>query len=93
MVHVVTYDLKQPNDTSENYELIIGRIKTEYPTWCHIEESVWVVDTESDAGAVRDALKQYLHDKDVLFVARLTGNWASWNLSKEIVDWLKNRTF
>jgi hypothetical protein len=93
MVHVVTYDLREPNVTPENYELIIGGIKTNYPTWAHIEKSVWLVDTVSDAGTVRDTLMAYIHEGDALFVARLTGNWASYGLSTEIVEWLKNRTF
>lgn len=93
MVLLVAYDLKTPNDTPENYEVIIGAIKSEFRGWCHIEESVWLVDSESDTSAVRDALKRYLHSGDVLFVAALRKNWASWNFGDKRNEWLKDRTF
>lgn len=93
MIHIVAYDLKQPNDTEANYELIIDALKSQFDSWCHIEQSVWIVDTKDDAGAIRDTLKNYVHEGDVLFVARLTGNWGSWNFGGKRNEWLKSRTF
>lgn len=93
MVHLVAYDLKTPNDTEENYEKIFDGIKQNFPTWCHVEQSVWLVDSPSDAGTVRDILKSYLHTGDLLFVARLAGNWASSHLGDQRNRWLKGRTF
>lgn len=93
MIHVVAYDLKEPNDTSEDYQRVISAIKTKFSSWCHIEKSVWLIDTPDGAGAVRDTLKTYMHDKDVLFVGRLSGNWASWNFGDERNEWLKARKF
>jgi hypothetical protein len=93
MIHVVAYDLKEPNDTAEDYKRIIGAIKSEFSAWCHIEKSVWLIDTDMDAQQTRDHLKGFLDDKDVLFVARLSGSWWSWNFGKERNDWLKARSF
>lgn len=93
MVLLVAYDLKAPNDTKENYDSIIAAIESEFRTWCHIEQSVWLVDSPADAVAVRDLLKGYLHHGDVLFVAPLQGGWASWNFGARRNDWLKNRKF
>jgi hypothetical protein len=93
MIHMVAYDLKTPNDIAENYELIIGAIKSEFRSWCHIEQSVWLVDSEDNASTVRDSLKAYLHPGDVLFVAPLQGGWASWNFGNTRNEWLKGRTF
>lgn len=93
MIHIVAYDLKEPNDTEANYELIIGAIKSEFDSWCHIEQSVWLIDTQTEAGGVRDKLKDFVHKGDVLFVARLNGNWGSWNFGEERNNWLKSRTF
>jgi hypothetical protein len=93
MIHMVAYDLKTPNDTAENYELIIGAIKSEFRTWCHIEQSVWLIDSPDTASAVRDLLKGYLHDGDVLFVAPLQRSWASWNFGDKRNEWLKHREF
>jgi len=93
MVHVVAYDLKTPNDTPENYERIIGAIKSKFTTWCHIEQSVWLIEAELDAVSVRDLLKGFVHSGDMLFVAPLRGSWASWNFGDNRNAWLKARTF
>ena len=93
MILLVAYDLTTPNDTPENYELIIGAIKSKFKSWCRIEQSVWLVDTGLEAAAVRDTLKLSMHKGDVLFVGRMSGGWASWNFGDRRNEWLKGRTF
>jgi len=93
MIHLVAYDLTTPNDTPENYAQIIKAIKSEFNSWCRIEQSLWIVDASVDAAAVREALKQFLHPNDVLFVGQLQRNWASWNFGDERNNWLKGRQF
>jgi hypothetical protein len=93
MVHIVAYDLKTPNDTAQNYEIIIGAIKALFTSWCHIEQSVWLIDTSSNAATVRETLKDYLNDGDRLFIAPLQGAWASRNFGDARNNWLKGRTF
>lgn len=92
MIHVVAYDLKSPNDTMEDYKRVISAIK-QLSSWCHVEQSVWLVDTTMPAGEVRDQLKPFLNSGDVMFVARLGGNWGSWNLGDQRNAWLKGRAF
>lgn len=93
MIHIITYDLKSPHDSAEDYERVIGGLKAAYGSWCHLEQSVWIVSTNQSASEVRDALKELLNSSDVLFVAKLTGNWASFNLSPNRSKWLKKREF
>jgi hypothetical protein len=93
MIHVLAYDLKEPNDKPADYERVIAAIKANFGSWCHIEQSVWLIDTTMDAGEVRDHMKTVLNSKDVLFVARLQGNWASVNFGDNRNKWLKERTF
>lgn len=93
MIHLVTYDLKSPNDNPQDYERVIEGLKTFYPTWCHVEKSVWIIATEQGASEVRDTLKTLLRPSDVLLVARLSGNWGSVNLGTKRSEWLKERTF
>jgi len=93
VIHVVAYDLRTPNDTPDDYKRVIDAIKADFSSWCHIEQSVWLIDTSMDAGAVRDHLKTILHERDVLFVGRLNGNWASWNFGENRNEWLKKRIF
>lgn len=93
MIHLITYDLKEPNDTSDDYKRVIDGLKAAYGTWCHLEESVWLVSTDQEATEVRDTIKKLLNSSDVLFVARLTGNWGSYNLTSTRTEWLKARSF
>lgn len=93
VIHSIAYDLHQPNDKADDYERVIGALKKKFPTWCHLEESVWLVDTTLTAGEARDFMNTCISDKDTVFVARLSGNWASQRLSKEQVEWLNARNF
>ncbi len=93
MVHIIAYGLKAPNDTAEDYERVISAIKSNFDSWCHIEQSVWLVNTNIDAGQVRDQLKTVLDPKDILFIARLQGSWASFKFGDKRNAWLKSRGF
>jgi hypothetical protein len=93
LVHLITYDLKSPNDTPDDYQRLIEGLKSTYGTWCHVEKSVWLVSTDQNASEVRDTIKKFLNSSDVLFVAKLHGNWASFNLTTTRNDWIKARTF
>jgi len=93
LVHIITYDLKSPNDAEGDYERVIEGLKSAFPAWCHLEKSVWLVHTDRSATEVRDSIKTLLNNSDVLFVARLRGNWGSFNLSSNRSEWLKERAF
>jgi len=93
MVHVVTYDLKSPHDTADDYERVICAVKSLGTTWCHLEKSVWLIVSDSEVSEIRDELKKSLYDTDILFVAKLAGNWASYNLGTKRAEWLKNQSF
>jgi hypothetical protein len=93
VVFVVAYDLVEPNDTAENYDKIISAIKSLYPSWCHVEQSVWLVSSPLSAADIRESLKPHVHKGDVLFVARLEGNWASWNFGERRNNWVHGKTF
>jgi len=93
LVHLITYDLKSPNDTPEDYQRVIDGLKSAYGTWCHLEKSVWLVSTDQSSSEVRDVIKKFMNSSDVLFVAKLSGNWGSYNLTSKRTDWLKARSF
>jgi hypothetical protein len=93
LVHILTYDLESPHDTPDDYTRVINAIKSLYGTWCHLEKSVWIINTDQDAAQVRDSIKKVLYPSDILFVGRLSGNWASFNLTAERSNWLKQQQF
>jgi hypothetical protein len=91
VIHVVAYDLREPN-TPLDYTNIIDAIKA-FATWCRIEKSVWLIMTDQPAANVRDSLKEHMRPTDVLFVAELKGSWASRNLGESRANWLKSKRF
>lgn len=93
MIYIVAYDLKSPNDTTEDYKRVIDVIKQDFSSWCHIEQSVWLVDTTMTTAEARDHLKTVLNSNDVLFVGCMSGKWASWNFGEQRNTWLKRRAF
>ena len=86
MINLVTYDLRKPG---RDYSSLYEAIKANSLSWAHPVESVWLIDTTTNPGDVRDYLKKHIDSNDVLFVIQLQQNWASSNLSTDIVDWLK----
>lgn len=84
---VVSYDLISNRDYSKLYEAIKN-----YGYYAHVLESVWIIKSSSSSINIRDNLKSYMDSDDKLFVAKLTGESAWKNLSKDVSDWLKNNT-
>jgi hypothetical protein len=80
-VTLVTYDLKKPG---RNYQPVHDYLK-KY-TYCKGLESVWLLDTTATTAKIRDDLKALVDANDIVFVARLTGSWASFNYG--CGDWL-----
>lgn len=92
MVFVIAYDLRSPNDTPEDYERVIARIKADF-AWCHLQKSVWLVESALSASEIRESIKPTFHSADELFVARLQGNWATWALGDRRNNWLRQCSF
>ena len=78
---LVTYDLKKPG---QDYDAVHDYLKRF--TRCKGLESVWLLDTTTSWSAIRDHLKSLVDDNDVLFVVRITRDWASFNY--HCGDWL-----
>lgn len=83
---LISYDLDKPN---RNYTDLHEAIKS-LGSWWHCLESVWIVDTLQTSAQIRDALKLHLDSGDKLAVFNLSGGWATYNLSKDCNDWLRN---
>lgn len=82
--YLVTYDL---NNSNKNYDGLIDAIK-KFP-WAKICRSSWAIKSDLDCESIRDRLKATIDSDDILFVAEFD-DWAAWNLSKKVVEWLNN---
>jgi hypothetical protein len=73
-VLLVTYDLRQPG---RNYQPVHAYLQRY--THCKQMESVWLLDTTTSTATVRDDLIKLVDANDRLFIARLSGDWGSFN--------------
>ena len=73
-VLMVTYDLRKQG---RNYQGVFDYLK-KFPH-CKGMESVWLLDTTTSAETIREGLKQVTDANDIIFVAKLSGAWASFN--------------
>ena len=84
---LISYDLISDKDYSKLYEAIRN-----YGSFAHVLESVWIIKSSNSSKDIRDNLRSYIDNNDKLFVAKLSGESAWLNLSKEVSDWIHQNT-
>jgi hypothetical protein len=87
VIHIVTYDLHNPG---RDYAKVEKVLKSADGGWAHPQGSVWLIDTTQDPDWWCDRLKAAGDANDEYFVARLRQHWASYNMDKDCIDWLKS---
>jgi hypothetical protein len=86
---LISYDLGVP-ETHSDYTTLSNHIKHLYNSgWARPVKSVWIIKSDNDAGKIRDEIKAVLDNNDKLVVVELSGNWGTYNISKEVTDWMK----
>ncbi len=83
--YIVTYDLHKHG---QNYDCLVKKLEA-YDAWCHMQGSVWVIETTQTSSQIWDNLKGCLDSNDNLFVGKLSGEATFSGFSQEITDWLK----
>ena len=84
---LISYDLT--NKTMFDYSRLITYIKS-FSNWAKPLESLWLVKTNLTSAQLRDELRKVVDANDKILVIEITNNWASFNISKEVTDWMKN---
>lgn len=86
---LISYDLGS-SETYDDYKMLIQYIKS-YSTWAKPLQSVWLVKTTKTASQVRDEIKTKIDSNDKVLVVDITKTgWASFNISKDVAEWMKN---
>ena len=82
----ITYDLIK----SKDYAKIREGIKSlSNDIWAKPTLSQWIIQSDKSVVQVRDYLKNYMDNDDILFVIEVKENtWASWNIPKDVSAWL-----
>jgi hypothetical protein len=87
--YLIGYDLNKPRDNND-YADLIAKIKVIAPAWWHCLDSTWIIKSDSDTVAIRNALKPYLDSGDELLVVRLEGTGAWAGFDDDCSSWLSN---
>lgn len=83
----ITYDLGNPG---RNYEGVAEAIQSLANGYCRPTLSQWLINSESSATAIRDAISKQLDSGDKLVVNEVGDLWASWGLGDAKNTWLQN---
>ena len=86
--YLISYDLGSP-ETRTDYNALSKHIKSLYTKWARPVDSVWIIKSDNSAGDIRKQIKSELDENDSLIVVKLSGSWGTYNISKEVTDWLK----
>lgn len=82
--YCITYDLNKPG---QDYEDLIKAIKSY--DYIKVMKSTWFVKSTSSASQIKENLRKYMDDNDLLFVCEINSNYSGW-LRKDVWEWLKN---
>lgn len=86
---LISYDLGVP-ETHSDYTALFNRIKSLYLLWARPVKSVWIIKSDKDVAQIRDEIKLTFDLNDKLIVVELSGNWGTYNIPKEVTDWMRN---
>lgn len=89
-LYSITYDLVGKRD----YERIYEGIKTcGTGAYAKPTESQWIVQSNKTATDIANHLRNFTDSDDKIFVISVTDSmWASFNVSKEVGDWLSKHS-
>ena len=73
---IIEYDLCSPG---QNYDELYKAIKS-YSNWGHVTKSTWLIKTDDSCEKVRNNLLPHIDKNDRLFVGKLTGDAAWYNI-------------
>jgi len=85
--YLISYDLIKP-ETSPEYARLFQLLRS-FPQWAKVLRSVWLIKTDQSSGEVMDMLRGATDSNDKILVIEVTNNWWTYNVLKEVSDWMK----
>jgi hypothetical protein len=92
MVHLIHYKLQGYRPRTD-YDRLAEAIKDVSGVWCHIPESMWLVETGLSAQQVSSRLAPFTTVGDSLFVTRIYRDWSAFSFTSQQIEWLQARNF
>lgn len=90
MMFIITFHVENGDPIVS--ERMAAAIKT-MGNWSNRIPGAWLLESETSARRIRDHLKQFLGERDRLFVARISRNWAGRNMGTGFPEWMERRKF
>lgn len=86
MLHLISYDLRQPG---RNYEPVYKAIKAASTgVWCRPLESVYIIESGLSPDDIYKRIRPLIDSSDRFLVAEITDNIA-WYLDAKVSDYLE----
>src|SRR3989338_2847285 len=85
--YLIIYQISLPETSYTN---LIAYLKTA-PQWARPCPNTWIIKTTSDVATIRDGVRDRITKIDkVLVIDVSSANWGTFNVTKEVTDWMKN---
>jgi hypothetical protein len=85
--YLIIYQISLPE---ASYTNLITYLKTA-PQWARPSANTWIIKTTSDVATIRDGVRDRVTKTDkVLVIDVSSANWGTFNVTKEVTDWMKN---
>lgn len=87
--YLISYDLVG-FATQSDYRSLFEYLKG-HSNWAKPLQSVWLIRTEKTAAQIRDEMLRLVDSNDKILVIEVKGHWASFNISKSVTTWMKEK--
>lgn len=85
----ISYDLGVPESYSD-YVKLSDYLKSIFGAWARPVKSDWMVKSDLTAANIRDLIMSKLDSNDKLIIIEVSKDWATYNISSEVTEWMKN---
>jgi hypothetical protein len=86
-IYVIAFDIID-EDSNKRANLQLALIN-DFDDACHIEYSVWLIETPSDLGAIKSRMLRHLSHRDRLFISPVGSTIAVQALDDQGEDWVR----
>lgn len=68
----------------------VGNYLKSHNGWAKINDNTWMINSRQTASSIRDDLKSFLGDGNVVIFDVTKTGWATYNVTSELANWMKN---
>lgn len=84
--YLIIYQLTLPESSYTN---LISYLKS-FSYWARPTAFSWIVKSDLEAGKIRDEIMARIGPSDKALTIQIFNNWGSYNISKNVAEWMKS---